>query len=551
MNFKSTFNSVYVWSTFVLTGVLFLPLYGQYEYVPLSWEYRMINEAALLDTGVAFHHSVRNYRRSEIGNVNQTRFIYGDSVSLRFENKVLRWFEGAVFNNNFIRLKGKDYEVNINPILNLEIGNPTSPGVGVNYLNTRGVWIEGAVGKHVTFYSMLSENMGRFPLNYYNHYRSTQRVMGWGVLNYDMGDSVLDFPMAMGAVTYTPNHLFSFTFGNDKQFLGEGYRSMLLSDWAMNYPYFKIETTFGNVKYLNLYAVQTDPRPSMRQGGLNRYKYTSIHYLSWNVNRRLNFSAFESMVWGGDTTLHNSGFDIHMLNPVIMYRPVEKGLGAAAGNAMIGVSSSYLLFRGLRLYGQFALDDFQLAAARQYSDGHWLNFYSWQMGARYADAFGIEGLFLLVEHNAARPFMYAHRTVETNYSHQNYPLAHPWGSSFKEFVFKGTYQRKRLVLDAMVSYGYGGRDTAGLNLGNDIFRSYGEGREETLGYFIGGGNRYHFMFTEAKLGYVMNIQTGARVEAGIRLRNLVFKNDDIPQDNFAWYFLGVRTPLFNRYFDHP
>jgi hypothetical protein len=540
-------------STLIFMGVLFYSLQAQYEYVPLSWDFRMINEAALLDTGVSFHHGVRNYRRSELSRVANTSFVYADSMPIHFEGRFLRWAEGRVFNNNFIRLKGEDYEVNINPIFNLEAGNRTSPDGKPNFLNTRGIWVEGKVGEQVSFFSMLSENMGRFPTPHYNYYRDTRRVLGWGIYNYGLGDSIIDFPMAMGAVNYTPNKLFSFTLGNDKQFLGEGYRSMILSDFAMPYPYFKAETTFGNVKYINLFAVHTDPRPIAQVGGLNRYKYSSIHYLSWNINRRLNFSAFEGMLWGGDTTNPNQGFDFHMINPVIMYRTVEKGLGAAAGNAIIGISSSYLLARGLRAYGQFVVDDFQLGAARQLSDGHWLNFYSWQMGLRYADAFGVKGLFLLAEHNAARPFMYSHRTVETNYSHQMYPLAHPWGSSFREWVFRSTYQNQRWVVDAMISFGYGGRDTSDFNHGNNIFRGYLEGRErsDSLGFFIGSGARYDLVMAEIRLGYILNIQTGAMVEAGIRTRDMTFKNNAFPGNRFRWLFFGVRTPLFNRYYDHP
>ena len=43
-------------------------------------------------------------------------------------------------------------------------------------------------------------------------------------------------------IAYRPNKIFTFLGGYGKNFFGEGYRSLLLSDNASNYPFLKLET---------------------------------------------------------------------------------------------------------------------------------------------------------------------------------------------------------------------------------------------------------------------------------------------------------------------
>ena len=60
--------------------------------------------------------------------------------------------------------------------------------------------------------------------------------------------------MANGHVSYQTSKHFNFQFGHGKHFIGDGYRSMLLSDNSFNYPYLKITTDVWKVSYVNLYS---------------------------------------------------------------------------------------------------------------------------------------------------------------------------------------------------------------------------------------------------------------------------------------------------------
>ena len=64
--------------------------------------------------------------------------------------------------------------------------------------------------------------------------------------------------MSSGYVIYRPNNMFTLQFGHGKHFIGNGYRSLLLSDNSFNYPFLRIQTTFGKIQYTNLYAELQD-----------------------------------------------------------------------------------------------------------------------------------------------------------------------------------------------------------------------------------------------------------------------------------------------------
>ena len=95
-----------------------------------------------------------------------------------------------------------------------------------------------------------------------------------------------------GYISYTLNNNFNFQIGKGKQFWGDGYRSLFLSDVSNSYPYFKITATIWKMQYISMFTIMQDAETS---SGLvqNFYtKYSSFLYLSWNDSQRCNFSIF-------------------------------------------------------------------------------------------------------------------------------------------------------------------------------------------------------------------------------------------------------------------
>lgn len=526
---------------------------AQYLYLPVTHEYRILAERITLsEPEKHIHSSIQPFARGEFGAPMKDSLFFAEPKKTSKKNSFWSWVDRKLYNEHFASLQGEGFEVNLNPWINFEMG--IDPQIqdrsSITYLSTRGLWIEGRIGKQFSFFTGLAENLGAFPDGLTTYYNQTGYVMGRGNYNNARGESNIDFPLAVGGVSYQPSKYFNISFAHGKQFIGIGYRSMMLSDYALPYPSLKIETKLGSVNYTNIWAVHTDPRPEVQlPGGVYRKKYTSIHYLSWNINERLNIALYESMVWGGDTSNPNGGFDVNFLNPVIFFRPVEKLVGVRGGNAMIGLSSSYLLADGLKVYGQFVLDDFQFAALKELGKGHWLNMYGWQLGLKYYTK-PSEGshLFARLEYNGARPFIYAHRWATTNYTHLMQPLAHPWGANFQEFVLMGQYQAGRWLLETQLNFGFRGRDTSDANFGNDLFRSIFD-REGDLGFNMGGARREYVFYGHLQLAYILNSLMGTRIEAGVRIRNTYNEGLPMLDQRSTWFFAGFRMPIFNRYFD--
>lgn len=512
----------------------------------------MLLERRVLDSNVYFHHAVRPYNKADLQRLDSNwsaKNAY-DTKAYWSKTRTGRWLNKKLFNESFVIVKGEDYRIEVNPILNLELGVSNEASSRFPFLNSRGVWVEGSLGKQFSFYTMIAENLGRFPNHYNFYYQDRFSVLGWGKLNQVSSSGVLDFPMVMGGICYKPSKYFTFSLSQGKQFFGEGYRSMILSDNATPNANFKIETDFAEkVKYVNLYSIYLDPRGAVAVNGYDLRKYTSFHYLSWNISPKFNLSFFESLVWVGDTSNPNQGFDPHFLNPIIMYRQVEKVVGGKGGNAMIGLTASYQPKRHLRIYSQLAIDDFSVASLGQLNEGHWLNFFSGQLGVKVIDPWGLKNLFLQLEYNSARPFMYAHRNAETNYTHSLLPLAHPWGASFREFVLRLNYQQNRWVEDVSFSYGEAADDPEGRNLGNNLFNSIFDRQGQVLGFNIAQGNSYNLMSGQLRLAYVLNARTMTRLELGYRFRYQLFRSKEYEDRNLQWWFLGLRTPLFEAYRD--
>ena len=97
-------------------------------------------------------------------------------------------------------------------------------------------------------------------------------------------------------LAYRPNKSFTFLGGYGKNSFGEGYRSLLLSDNASNYPFLKIETSLKSIKYVNLYSIWNDNSVNPADKSLDKMKFSATHYLSWNIIRELNLSIFETVV---------------------------------------------------------------------------------------------------------------------------------------------------------------------------------------------------------------------------------------------------------------
>ncbi|WP_424493105.1 gliding motility protein RemB [Salinimicrobium sp. GXAS 041] len=520
--------------------------------IPLSHEWYNRFDDEVNRIGTNFHTSSKPFLFSQVQ-------PYYDFVSEteKLRKPVKSWFGRKLWNEHLITFKGEDYWFTADFALDLQLGKDFGGEHDVTYNNTRAAIFQGGLGKNFNFYTVLYENQGRFA-DYYNRFAESIRpenrepatIPGRGIAKEFMGDAY-DYPVAEGYLSYSPGKFFNLQFGHGKNFIGDGYRSLLLSDNATPYPYFKLNTTFWKLKYTNTWMSLRDVRQKVTGEGSFRTKYMANHYLSYNVTKRLNLGFFESVMWEDD---NNRGFDLNYLNPVIFYRAIEFSTGARAGNAIIGLSGKYKWSDHLNLYTQFLIDEFSSGDIFG-GEGSWKNKLGFQFGMKYFNAFNVENLYFQLEYNQVRPYTYSHNTITLNYGHNNQSMAHLWGANFREIVAISRYRYGRFYGHSKLIYGKRGFDfnTAGDDLayGGDIYTSEYERAYET-GVEIGQGNTTNSFFSETEAGYIINPATNLKLYGNFIFRsfNPEVNTSTVFQNDTFWLNFGIRTDIFNWYYDY-
>ncbi len=534
-----------------LCALIFTQLNAQHSNLPLNHDANLIFEKEFQNTDI--HTSFKPLIKSTIN-----KKINTDSLLLsEFPNTWTNWYKRKLFSEHLIIIKGDDYKVTASPVIHFSKGKESENETNT-FTNTRGFVIEGDIGKSVSFYSTFAENQAIFP-NYLDaKIRKTKVVQGQGYAR-DFKETGFDYAMASGYVGIKPAKHFLVQFGHGKHFIGDGYRSLLLSDNAFNYPFLRIQTSFWRVQYTNLYAEMQDIN-YFENNGIDHYgyakKYMSSHYLSTNVTSKLNIGIFESVIWRVNHAPGVRGFDVNYLNPIALLRPLEFSIGSP-DNALVGINAKYELPLKSYLYGQLVLDEFSLNKMKSGNDWYGSK-YGYQLGAKMYDAIGLENLTLQAEYNLVRPYTYAHHDPRQNYAHYNQPLAHPLGANFSEKLFIINYRKDRWVARAQIMIAKYGDKIKGdpTSYGKDIYMSTGEfeepsgfihaGRPSDFGIEMYQGNLTEINYLQLNIGYLINPSTNFKIDFSIVKRDLVSESDEV---NTMFYSVGLKTDLFNHYYD--
>ncbi|WPO80733.1 energy transducer TonB [Flavobacterium sp. KACC 22761] len=529
------------------------PEFDSYLNIPFSHSYYAQFDGAMNQVGSNSHTASKPYTYSEVSKYYNLR-----AVNESLQKKATTWLGRKWWNENLVQIQGEDYWLALNPIVDLQLGKASDLDASYTYVNTRALNFRGGLGKKLNFTTTIFESQGRFA-GYFNDYAESLKpsggnpaiIPGVGIAKRFKTDAY-DFPLAEADITYAPYKFFDLQLGYGRNFIGDGYRSLLEGDGASPYPYFKINTTFWKIKYTNTYMWLKDVRPEVTVDKTYATKFMANHYLSWNVSNRLNLGFFESVVW---TDTNNRGFDVNFVNPIIFYRTVEFTSSSRSGNAMLGITGKYKWSNSINLYSQFLIDEFSVSDVKA-GDKSWKNKFGFQIGGKYFNAFDVKDLLLQVEYNHVRPYVYSHSAVITNYGHNNQSIGHQWGGNFNELVVIGRYHKGRLFGDAKFNIGKRGLDfnTAkdSYNYGGDIYKSYDVKRPYDKGVKVGQGNKTDVFIADIQGGYLINPMTNLKL-----FGSFIYRNFDPTQDtpttfkqSTTWFTIGLRSDIFNWYFDY-
>lgn len=495
---------------------------AQNSFLLLDKEQNLMYEADMISLSDSFHSSIYPRQIKTLGNYKAIQ------SSLQIDKKA---FGDYLFNRYPIEL-GKA-TTRIMPIFNLNLSKDFSDSPSP-YTTGGGLLLHSDFGEKFSLEFSVYGAKERFGLEEQKQINRTSILPGIGEYNAQIGDTY-SYTNWEGYIAYSPNRFFNLQIGKQKNFFGDGYRSLFLSGNSSSYPFAKAIVNLGKLQYIILYQFLKDVDTEVEIFP-NEAKYSTSHLLSWNIGKRLNINLFETVIWrdmlGGDV---KRGYDLNYLNPIIFLRPVEFSIGSP-DNMIMGGGFRFRLFKNTNFYGQLVLDEFKLKEIMA-DNGWWANKYGVQMGLKIYDLFGIENLFVLGEYNTIRPYMYSHKNSMTNYGNMYQSLAHPLGANFKEFIALANYRKGRWQFQGKIALSQVGLDTDSLNKGQDIYKPYYLNIDE-YGNFTTQGLLTKMVKAEVKVAYLINPLWNLKLETGIRFYS---QSNEREEDEQSMIFISLKT----------
>lgn len=466
-------------------------------------------------------------------NYNQSAFVNDSTV---FYYDFFVWF----FNRNWIEIKEKAGTLNISPLINLSVGRGfQNADSNLLYRNTRGISANGNFGRKVFYQFVLCENQSRF-LDYQNQYfndrgefydndsifQKVNAVIPSGARTKPFKTNGYDYAFSYGSINYLLTKKIGLEGGNNQQFIGNGYRSLLLSDNSIYAPYLKFNWSIGKKisyhllwrKHRNLYrkpvttAVESAYEP----------KFFSAIYLSYQINKRLAVSLFSSSnALRADSNIVHP-FQWQSLSPIPLLNN-DILLKNTLINGISGINLDFAL-KNVKFYAQFAIDE--VGASKETA---------FQLGLFYGKVMNFGNFNVRAEFNHVSPGFYSDKNDKLSYSQYNLPLAHPKGNNFSEFILQSSYSVKRFYIELSCIY----YQTSGGNMqdqiaANSIFFQSGG--------FLGGKTLSNYL----EVGYRINKKYNPTLYIQHHLRNSSFGNEKLSNQALL---AGLKVSLFNQYLD--
>lgn len=435
-------------------------------------------------------------------------------------------FLDKVFFDHLLHIKSKqgNYEFKVDPLLNVELGRAYYDTSRHQQLstNTRGFIASGTIGKDIYFESMFAENQSYFPYYISNFAKQTRVIPGQGrykvfkVKGYD-------YAFSSGFVSYQPCKKVNVQLGHGKQKIGNGYRSLLLSDNAFNYPYVRITSEWlkNKIQYSNIYAVLMN----LETGGaktpphtepLFQKKAMAVQYLSYNLTKRINLGLFQGMIWNAADSSNKQHLEWQYFNPLIFSNLGFYGLNHK-NNILIGINVNVKITNKINIYGQMMADDLSNTKNTGNAAGY-------QVGINYFDAFKLKNLSLQAEYNDVSEGSYTNPITSysnQSFSHYNQYLTYTPGYG-KEFVALADYKYKRFFANVK------------LNIQWFTLNSYA---------------LYNNSLQRLQFGYTINPAYNFNVSISYNSRNQRFDHINSSNNRTDFYTLSIKSNLYNTYYD--
>ncbi|GAA3986316.1 hypothetical protein GCM10022210_43400 [Mucilaginibacter dorajii] len=528
--------------TFLLAGIILFSVQlsnAQSTYLPDSYQLYQKFNADIYSTKSAFHTSMRPFLIDSL-----IQHTYDSVMNVGVSDKRKSWLNRKIFNEHLFDVKKADYTFYGDVILDETIGRDFT-GKKSTYLNTRGYQFGGTVGTKFSFFTSGFENAAKFPTYYNNVVGSTGFIPGQAYLRNYIGQTknTADWSYVTAILSYNVTPNVNITMGEDKMFIGDGYRSLLLSDYAANMPLLRVTLNLGkHVQYMATWAYLEDTREKRYDTfGGNRRKWAFFHYIDWNVSNRVSFGFFNAVISPeADENGNRRGFDVNFINPILF----SSSLGPSQqpkDNTLVGFTGKYKILDKTALYAQLLLDRFK--GSDFFSGKTNDNTNGVQVGIRGADLLAVKRFNYLFEFNTVKPYTYQNTNTISSYAFYGDPLAHPYGANFREFLGILNYSIGRIDLQGQLNYAKYGLDaTTTINNGKIVTKPIVPDGSTT----IGQGLNTQLYYAEGTVSFLINPKYNLRFE----LSGLYRKESNSAADNKTTMLtFGLRSSFRNLYHD--
>ncbi len=513
--------------TFKLSAILALAvlalascsLKAQFYNLPNDYSFSLLTERELARKDSSVHSGMKPY----------IHFLNTKYIHVADSHRIFKYItEDPALDVTFFKHilsfepKTENFKIHIDPILNQQTGKDLVDTLAEKiYVNTRGIIAQVYIGKDFYAESMFVENQAFFPDYLRNSNDATLVVPGQGRFK-TFKRTGYDYAFSSGFISYSPWKNFNVQAGHGKQKIGNGYRSLLLSDNSFNYPYARITQQWfgGRLQYTNIYAVLMNMEPATvkpipNAERLFQKKPAAFQYVSVNVTKAINLSLFQGIIWRAGNKVNRQQADWMYANPLIFSHAAYFGLNNA-NNIIVGADLKIKITNSINFYSQFMADD--MSNSKSLGNG-----YGYQVGFNYFNALGIKNFMLQAEYNSvseAGYFSPLGTEANQSYSHYNQNLAFTPGTG-NEIVLMADHKYRRFW-------------------GN--FRYHLQNKQ------FNGSDLTQVNIVNTNIGWMINPAYNLTTYIGYNYRFQKFYNFNAANTT-SFIYVGVKTSLFNAYYD--
>ncbi|MNK12844.1 hypothetical protein D3C87_309220 [compost metagenome] len=440
-----------------------------------------------------------------------------------------------VYQRELIQVVKKDAAIWVTPILDMQLGTERSDTVMRQYLNVRGVRIEGSIKNKVFFSGSFYENQAILP-SYLQQYVTNRGEFypNSGDSSYSQVNAVIpgsartkpfktngfDYAYATGMVQWQVFRNLAISGGNSPFFIGSGYRSVLYSDNSLPTMNFRVNYSLGkkwNFQLIRMQGLNMLRIPFATNGeALYERKALSIGSIYFQPTKHLRIGLIEGGTWTRGDSLQKQAVEGGFYIPLPGAATIQQGINGKS-TAYLGLDFNWRVWQML-LYGQYGRNPFTKS-----SDVG-------QIGLRYWP-FKSPDYLVQVEYNHTSSNAYKSSNPRIHYSNFNLPVGHPMGAGVDEVIVRLRAEWNHLFISSSTNYYINQSDNY---------------RQLLPVYELETGSSQQVLYENLEVGYSFNHGYGLEIFGSAKLRMV---RNPIQNDQAYWFNVGIRTALNNHYFD--